>query len=234
MDTASDQELAIALARMSRNLLSQDTVQNTLNSIVEHAVDLVDGCEHAGILLLHNRRQVETAAATSELVRRSDTLQGELCEGPCFDAADNGVQVYRIADMTGSVQRWAQYAPYARDLGIASMMGLLLYTDEEEYGALDLYSSRPEAFGEHSELVGWVVASHAAVAFSSARMDAQLQTAITTRQRIGEALGIVMERYRIDEEQAFQVLKRSSQHRNIKLRDIADHVTSTGEIPGAR
>lgn len=240
MSNGSEEKLSVALAHMSRELLAQDTVEHTLDRIIEHAVTLVDGCEHAGVLTLHGRRgetqsrQVETLSVTSDLVRQSDRAQAELDEGPCLDAAKHLEQVYRIADMSSTEHRWPRYAPKARELGVGSMMGFLLYTEEDELGALDLYSSQPNAFTEHSELVGWLLASHAAVAFSSARLDAQLHSAIATRQHIGEALGIVMERYKISEDQAFEVLKRSSQHRNVKLREIAEQITNTGEIPGAR
>ncbi|MCA1190984.1 MULTISPECIES: GAF and ANTAR domain-containing protein [unclassified Saccharopolyspora] len=230
------EELAIALATMSRDLLSQRSVQLTLDRICEHAVRLVDGCEHAGILTLHGAgrgRRAETLSVTHELVTRSDQIQVDLGEGPCLDAAQHREQAYRISDMT-STPHWPRYAAKARDLGIGSMMGFLLYTEEDELGALNLYSSRPAAFTEHSELIGWIMASHAAVAFSSARVDSQLHAAVATRQLIGEAIGIVMERYKISEDQAFDVLRTSSQHGNVKLRDVAEQVTTTGEIPGAR
>ncbi|CAM05926.1 ANTAR domain-containing protein [Saccharopolyspora erythraea NRRL 2338] len=234
MNNGSHEGLAVALARMARDLLAQNTVQSTLDRIASFAVELVDGCEHAGILLVHPGREIQTAAATSDLVRESDRLQGELGEGPCLDAARNREEVYRIADMTREEYRWTRYVPHARRMGIGSMMGFLLYTDEDELGALDLYSSRPSAFTEHSELVGWLLASHAAVAFSSARTAAQLHAAIATRQDIGEALGIIMERYKITGDEAFKVLKHSSQEHNVKLRDIARRITETGSIPGAR
>ncbi|MEU6132861.1 GAF and ANTAR domain-containing protein [Saccharopolyspora sp. NPDC047091] len=230
------EELAVALATMSRDLLAQDGVQPTLDRICRHAVALVDGCEHAGIMTLHGggeRRRVETLAVTDDLVGNSDRFQVELGEGPCLDAAQHREQAYRIADMTGTT-RWPRYAAKARELGIGSMMGFLLFTDEDELGALNLYSSRPGAFTDHSELIGWIMASHAAVAFSSARVDAQLHSAVATRQLIGEALGIVMERYKISADQAFDVLRTSSQHTNVKLRDVAERIATTGEIPGSR
>lgn len=233
MGNASWDDLAVALADMSRDLLAQDTVQHTLDRICAHAVELVAGCEHAGILGLHGG-QVDTLSVTSDLVSQSDRFQAELGEGPCLDTTRNAEPVYRIADMTSTQSRWPRYAPKARELGVGSMMGFLLYTDEDQFGALDLYSSRPNAFTERSELVGWILASHAAVAFSSARHSAQLQSAIATRQSIGEALGIIMERYKISEDQAFDMLKTSSQHRQLKLRDIAEQVTVTGEIPEER
>ncbi|WP_245588739.1 GAF and ANTAR domain-containing protein [Actinoalloteichus caeruleus] len=154
-------------------------------------------------------------------------------EGPCLDAAKHREQVYRIADMTSEQQRWPRYAPWAQELGVGSMMGFLLYTDDDELGSLDLYSPRPNMFTERSELVGWILASHAAVAFSSARLGAQLHAAIGTRQHIGEALGIVMERYKMTEDQAFALIRTQSQHRNVKIRDLAERIAATGEIPGA-
>ncbi|GAB3686816.1 GAF and ANTAR domain-containing protein [Saccharopolyspora tripterygii] len=240
MSDGAEQELAVALAHMARDLLAQGTVQDTLDRVCGHAVELVDGCEHAGILTLHGtpdqpgRRRVETLAVTSDLVRASDRIQAELGEGPCLDAAVNREPVYRIGDVTSFEGRWPRYAPRARELGVGSMLGFLLYTEDDEFGAVDLYSSRPSAFTERSELVGWILASHAAVALSSARTGAQLHSAIASRQLIGEALGIVMERRKITEDEAFAVLRTISQHRNVKLRAIAEHINTTGEIPEAR
>lgn len=226
--------LATALATMARDLLAQGSVQHTLDRIVAHAVELVDGCESAGIMLVGRDRRVETLAATDEVVRTLYRIQGELGEGPCFDAARQEQEVYRIADLTQAVDRWPRYVGEARELGIGSMMGFLLFTDDVNLGALDLYSSRPDTFSEQSEQVGWLLASHAAVAFASARSDEQLHEAIATRQRIGEAVGIVMERYTVSEQQAFAVLKKASQDQNIKLRELARTLVETGEMPGTR
>ncbi len=232
MDEQGDLEgAAVGLATMARDLLAQKTVQGTLDRIVEHAVDLVDGCEHSGILLLHEHRRVETAAATSDLVRRSDETQGELGEGPCFDAAFHEQEVYRVADMETTVSRWPRYAPRARELGVGSMMGFLLFTDEGDLGALDLYSSQPDTFGRHSELVGWLLASHAAVAFSAARSHAQLRTATSTREVIGEAVGITMERAKLTESQAFERLAESARTHDVGLRELAERINRNGEPP---
>lgn len=228
------EDFATRLARMARDLLVQQSVQETLDHIVTHAVDLVDGCEAAGILTLDAKR-VHTLAASGSLVYESDRIQEKLGEGPCFDATRVQHEAFRIEDMSTSVERWPRYAPRARQLGVGSMMGLLLFThSEDNLGALNMYSSRPGAFTHTSEQVGWLLASHAAVAFSSARTHAQLETAMASRHTIGEAIGIVMERYDVSEDQAFAVLTKSSQDHNIKLRDVARTVTETGEVPGAR
>lgn len=110
------------------------------------------------------------------------------------------------------------------------MMGFLPFTEEEDLGAMNLYSRRPGAFTEASELAGWLLASHAAVAFSSARTHAQMEQAITTRHVIGEAMGILMGIRHLTEEQAFEVLRRYSQENNVKLREVARRVCERGAV----
>ncbi|HEY0449692.1 GAF and ANTAR domain-containing protein [Actinophytocola sp.] len=224
------ESLATALARMARDLLSQETVQQTLDRIVAHAVSLVRGCEFAGILTVEGGR-LRTLASSDEAARESDRIQVELGEGPCLDSTLEEHHVFRIADVTTAEDRWPRYAPKARELGIGSAMGFLLYTRDRNLGALTLYGRAPNAFTEHSEHVGWLLASHAAVAFASARSDAQLQQAVASRQEIGEALGIVMERHKLTGQQAFEMLRKESQERNVKLRELARMLTETGELP---
>ncbi|MDX3451197.1 GAF and ANTAR domain-containing protein [Streptomyces sp. ME02-8801-2C] len=219
------------MASMARDLLAQDSVAATLRRITASATELVEGCDAAGILVLHGER-VETLAPTDQLVTDSDQLQERLREGPCFDVAHNseGERVFRIADLTGEHSRWPAYAPQAHELGVGSMMGFLLFTDDEDLGALNLYSRKPGAFTEASELAGWLLASHAAVAFSSARTHAQMEQAVATRHAIGEAMGILMGRHHVTEEQAFDALRRYSQQHNVKLREVARRICEQGDL----
>lgn len=216
---------------MARDLLAQDSVQKTLDRIVAHAVQLIDGCDDAGVLVIEKGRQVRTLAANSDLVHASDKLQEEAGEGPCFDAARFTHDVYRIEDVTRAGDRWPRYTPGARELGVGSIMGFCLYTEDDNLGALNMYSTRPGAFTRASETLGWLLASHAAVAFSTARTYAQLHHAMDSRHEIGEAMGIVMERYKVGEDEAFGILKKSSQDHNVKLREVARSITETGELP---
>ncbi|MFI7136408.1 GAF and ANTAR domain-containing protein [Streptomyces massasporeus] len=219
------------MASMARDLLAQDSVGTTLEHITRAATQHVTGCDAAGILLLHGKR-VETLAPTHDLVVESDRLQDRLTEGPCFDAArtSTGERVFRTSDFTTEQPRWPAYAARARDLGVGSMMGFLLYTDDEDLGALNLYSHRAGSFTDDSETAGWLLASHAAVAFSSARSHAQMEQAMATRHVIGEAMGILMGSHRLTEEQAFDVLRRYSQEKNIKLREVARRVCEEGRL----
>jgi transcriptional regulator with GAF, ATPase, and Fis domain len=220
------------MASLARDLLSQESVRETLERITGAATELVEGCDAAGILLLRGSR-VQSLAPTEQLVIDSDQLQERAGEGPCFDAArtSEGERHFRIADFTDEAERWPAYVPEARKLGLGSMMGILLFTEDEDLGALNFYSRRPGAFTEASETAGWLLASHAAVAFSSARTQAQLQEAIGTRHTIGEAMGILMGSHRLTEDQAFAALRRASQDRNVKLRDIARQVCERGGLP---
>lgn len=224
------EELATDLARMARDLLAQDSVQGTLDRIVRYALDLVDGCERAGIMVV-SKGNVHTLAFSDEKARASDRIQGRLGEGPCFDAARSGRESYLIPDMATEADRWPRYGRRARELGIGSMLGFKLFTEEETLGALNLYASRPGALSERSEQMGWLLASHAAVSFSSARSDADLHRAISSRQNIGIAIGILMERHKLSADEAFSVLSRSSQDTNIKLLHVARRVAETGEDP---
>ncbi|WP_371621503.1 GAF and ANTAR domain-containing protein [Streptomyces sp. NBC_01116] len=219
------------IAAMAHDLLEQDSVAGTLGRIAQSATELVEGCDAAGILILRDG-QVQTLAATGPMAEESHRLQERMREGPCFDAARrrDGERVFRIGDMTAFQQRWPAFAPRAAELGIGSMMGFLLFADEENLGALNLYSRLPGCFTETSETAGWVLASHAAVALSSARHQAQLTEAVATRHVIGEAMGILMARHRIPENEAFNALRRHSQDSNMKLREVARQVTERGSL----
>lgn len=174
MDQERSNEFAVEIAHIARVLLSQPTLEDTLNRVVRLAVETVPGCDHAGILLVRPDRRVETPAATSQLVVDSDRAQGDLGEGPCFDAAWSE-ETYRIVDMADE-KRWQRYVPKAQELGIGSMMGFQLFADEENLGALDLYSERRYGLTVESEQKAWIFASHAGVALIGARQGQRGET----------------------------------------------------------
>jgi transcriptional regulator with GAF, ATPase, and Fis domain len=160
-------DFAATVAHIARELLAQRSVREALDRITQLAVEIVDGCDHAGILVVQRGGKVKTATATSQLVFDSDKAQGELGEGPCFDAA-RSEQSYRVVDMR-TEQRWPRFAPKALELGIGSMMGFQLFADEEKLGALDLYSEHPYGLTVESERKAWIFASHAGVALAGVR-----------------------------------------------------------------
>ncbi|MGH3499895.1 MAG: ANTAR domain-containing protein [Nocardioidaceae bacterium] len=156
-------------------------------------------------------------------------MQHELGEGPCHDVLwDHHTST--VEDMAGET-RWPNYSPQAAALGIGSVLAFQLSTAENTLGALNLYSTRAHAFDEPSHEVGVVFAAHAAVGLGWARTEAQLHEAIESRQVIGEALGILIERKRITSTEAFEMLSQASQDFNIKLHEVAAKVVETGEEP---
>jgi transcriptional regulator with GAF, ATPase, and Fis domain len=223
-------DLARRFAAMGRTLLGKRSVQEMLDGIVALAVDMVDGCDHAGVLTARRDGGVETAAVSDEVVRRSDALQEELREGPCYDALWEE-ETFETADMARET-RWPRYSPHAVELGIRSALGFQLSTGEGTMGALDLYADRPHAFGDRSRDIGTLFAAHAAVALAWSRTEAQLHDAVETRQVIGQAVGILMERGRLTSAAAFDELRRVSQTRNVKLRDVALRVVARSEEAG--
>jgi GAF domain-containing protein len=221
-------QLAQQLSDIARNLHREDTLQDTLGGIVCAAVDNVPGAQFAGITVVEARRKVSTRAWSDEVVRDCDRAQYETGQGPCLDSVYEHRTV-RLSDMHAE-QRWPEFTRRAIENGIGSMLSLQLYVDGDNLGALNLYSSSPDAFSDESEHVGLLLAAHAAVAMASARREEQLVQAIETRDLIGQAKGILMERYQITGDQAFSVLIQASQVTNIKLRDIAEHLTATGDL----
>ncbi|MCF6746267.1 GAF and ANTAR domain-containing protein [Blastococcus sp. KM273128] len=204
-------------------------VEATLQAITHAAVGSVPGAEQSGITLVTDRRRVESRAPTGDLPNQIDSLQERLGEGPCLDAVFEQSTV-RIEDIEVE-QRWPRFADEAAGLGVRSMLSFQLFVTGSTLGALNLYSSGPRAFGEESESVGLVFASHAAIALVSAQHEQHLRAALASRDLIGQAKGILMNQFRLTADQAFQVLVRASSHTNRKLVDIAEEVCETGVLP---
>lgn len=228
--TAGDDELAISLGALARALERVDDPEETLVAVVQAAVDLIPGVEEGSISVVLGRKQVSSTAPSGDLPRRVDAVQVETGEGPCLDAAYEQ-QTVRVDDMSTET-RWPKFAPGALEAGAGSMLSFQLYVEGDNLGALNLYARQPGAFDDESEHVGLLFAAHAAVAYAGARKHEQLAQAVTTRELIGQAKGILMERYEMSGDQAFSVLVRVSQSANRKLRDVAEELVRTRELTG--
>ncbi|MCA1702460.1 MAG: GAF and ANTAR domain-containing protein [Actinobacteria bacterium] len=225
---AGEDQLARQLSELARDLQERRSLQDTLNGIAQAAVDNVPGAQFAGITLVRARREVHTAAWTDELVHAADQAQYDTGQGPCLNSVYEEKTV-RVTDMR-TEHRWPEFAKRAAGLGVSSMLSIQLYVTGDNLGALNLYSNATEAFDDESEHVGLLLAAHAAIAMASAQQQEQLVQAINTRDLIGQAKGILMERHKITFDQAFTLLIRASQLANTKLRDVAEQLTATGEL----
>ena len=206
-------------------------VEATLQAITAAAVGAIPGAEHCTVTYVTGRRLVEPRAATGELPRQLDEFQDRVQEGPGLDAVWDQKTV-RIEDMR-TESRWPRFTAEATRLGVLSAVSFQLFVTGGNLGALDVYACTPHAFGEESEDVGLDFAAHAAVALAGARDQQELLKAVTSRDLIGQAKGILMERYRLTADQAFDTLARVSQQTNRKLVDIATELAQTGALPGA-
>ena len=162
---------------------------------------------------------MQTVAATSDLTKRINAIEHELDEGPCRQALlDHGS--YRIDDMSTD-SRWPRFAAAADARGVRSMLGYALFTSDRTLGTLDLYSSKRNAFDVNSEVIGELFAAHAAIALTGSARQAEFHRALSSRDTIGIAKGILMHREGITADQAFHLLVAASQNANMKLHDVA-------------
>jgi hypothetical protein len=215
-------------------LFAEDSVDATLGQVVGLAVATIEGCDLAGVFLVEGG-VVTTRARTSPLVVDVDGLQHRTGEGPGLDAVTLGTPYY--ADDLGEEPRWPRFSSQAVAAGIRSVFAVPLSVDSP-VGALNLYAQLPGAFGVVDRARGVLLAALASLAVSSAqsheddeRRAANLHAALVTREVIGQAQGILMERERITPDQAFDVLRRASQRLNRKLHEIAQSLVDTGEQP---
>jgi GAF domain-containing protein len=223
--TPAPHDAASALAEAARTINAVDSLEETLDAIVRAALASVPGFDHVGISIVHKNGKVETMAATSQLVWELDAVQYELGEGPCLRALREGPLV--VAEELRHDQRWPRYVPEAVNAGVRAQMAVQLYTEEETLGGLNMYSTVLDVVDPDAPRMAELFATHAALALGRARRESQLEEALSTRQSIGTAIGLVMGRYQISQERAFQFLVRASSTGNIKLRDIADEVVAT-------
>jgi len=223
-------DLAQVMARVARELDTERGVDATMDALMKAAVLAIPGGESVGITEVHKRGQkIEVTFASDDFVVKLDAAHYELAEGPCLDAAFEHRTV-RVKDFS-TEQRWPRFSARAHALGARSLLSLQLYVHGEDLAALNVYSRRAGAFNDESEQVGLVFASHAAIAMANARRVQQIRTAVDSRDIIGQAKGILMERFKITGEEAFTVLVKTSSETNTKLHDVATNLASTGELP---
>jgi GAF domain-containing protein len=220
--------LAGRLSELARELQQEQDTEAILAIIVHAARELIPHVTEASVSLVIGRREIQSRAASGELPLRVDALQSESGQGPCLDAAYDQ-RVVRVPDLSKDM-RWPDFAQAAYDIGARSMLSIQLFVEGDKLGALNLYGDEVNVFDEESEQIALLVAAHAAIAFSDAKEIEQLTQALDTRDLIGQAKGILMEWFKITPQQAFLVLTKASSESNIKLRDVADHLTSSGEI----
>jgi GAF domain-containing protein len=239
-DNPQPASAAEALERLGGLSLRELSMDSLLHTVTDLAKTVMPGNPEASVTLLV-KDDPSTVVSTGELATDMDETQYDRGDGPYLHAARTG-ELTEIADARTD-GRWPDYMPRAVEHGTLSSLSVPLTIDEDERvsGALNLYAREPDAFDADSRSVAQAFASYAAVAagnmyaYQSARDTAgNLQTALESRAVIDQAKGILMERHKLTADQAFQLLAQASMHANRKLRDVADDLVHTGELPVIR
>ena len=223
--------MADAARRLVATRCDAPDAEQMLEAIVAGVLLAVPHAAAASITLVDKRGALSTHAPSDELVSGVDRVQAELGEGPCIDAlAEIDVQhdgVTDAPDLSGE-SPWPSFASAALGAGFGSVLSFQL-SGNGSVGALNLYGATAHCFSSHDHLVGALFADQAAVALAGARRAGDLTRALSSRDVIGRAKGVLMERFRVDDARAFTMLVESSQHTNIKLNDVAAWLVGEAE-----
>lgn len=224
----SDLARAEHFARISRELLSEPAERPVLSRIVQLAMESIPVCDGCGVSVAKG----ETGASpstSSPMVEEAARLQQELGEGPCLEAIGTG-EACASLDLDHEV-RWPRWTAQARRLGIRSVLSVPLEGSAGVVGALNLYARSAHAFDSTDLGMATIFARHAADALDAMYEVSGLRTALRSRQIIGVAQGILMQRFGLNLDQAFEVLRRYSQNENRKVRDVAEELVRSGNLP---
>ena len=228
-DQASVEAAHLRVAELVQGLHNRpDTDSDTVVAeLAEHAAAEIPGAQYAGITLTRNAKHIDTPAATHYWPVLLDKIQQRHLEGPCLTAAWDEKTVH-VPDMEAE-ERFPDYRRDAlAETPIRSIMAFQLFIAGESLGALNIYAEEPQAFSAEARTLGLIFAAHSSVAWNSARRDEQFQRALSSRDVIGQAKGMIMERYRVDAVQAFEVLRKLSQDSNVPLLKIASELVENG------
>ena len=229
--------LAAAFAEIAEHLYASDSYDQVLQRIAETAVATVSGCDMASITV-QDGGGYRTASTTDPDATSVDQAQYDANEGPCLDAVTAPV-VYAESFPDG---RWPTLAARPTEFGVRSALshrltGAARSTGDSDGGSLNSYGTVREAFDDQAQEIGLVLAAHASVAARAVhergalqQIEDNLRIALSSRDVIGQAKGILMERLHLPPEEAFDALRRSSQRLNEKLREVARRVAETGEF----
>jgi GAF domain-containing protein len=236
-DPSSPAGLALASSQLLAVLMQSSNVDGFLDEAARLAAGVVTPPVACGITFRRDG-QPYTAAASEALAAQVDEIQYRAGEGPCLEAM-RANHIVEVTDLTGD-DRWDGYRPRAIAHGVASSLSFPLTVDGTTAGALNLYATKPDAFlmadRDHSEAFSGQVARALTLMLRQARqaeLTEQLQQAMSSRAIIDQAIGILMGEQRCNAATAFDLLRKASQHRNRKLRDVAADIITTvsGEPP---
>ena len=218
------------LATAAREMQEDGSPQEAMDRAVIVATKIIPGCDAAGVCVVYRGDRIDTHATSTDDLRQVDALQHELDEGPCLEALRKDHTV--VSNDLTTDDRWPTWGPEVVErLGMRSSVSYRLYSNDKDLGALNLYGTTTDAFTAEDIQDGLALAAHVGVALAAAQEVEQLEKALSGRTVIGQATGILMERFDLDPDRAFSVLSRMSQQKNVKLRILAEQIVTTRTVP---
>ncbi|WP_433167381.1 GAF and ANTAR domain-containing protein [Kribbella sp. CA-247076] len=213
-------DLLEAVTEVAASLPPPIDVDEALRRITASAVETIPGVAYASLSVTSKGGKIRTLAPTDAVAVQADDLQYELRQGPCYEAV-TGAPIVQVDDLAGDL-RWPQYGPkVAVALGLRAQLAFQFRAEPHARGALNLYAVDARELTIETRQLGALFAHLASVALGWSRQDQSLHEALTTRETVGQAVGILMERYKIDANRAFSYLVRASQTTNVKVREVA-------------
>ena len=226
-DSAGVEATHLRIAELVQQLYSRSDADSdtVIAELAEHAAIEIPGAKYAGVTVTRNAKQIDTPAATHKWPILLDEIQQRHREGPCLTAAWEEKTIH-VPDLETD-ERFPKYRRDALEqTPIRSVMAFQMFIAGETMGALNVYAEEPNAFGQVSRDMGLIFAAHSSVAWNAARRDEQFKRALASRDTIGQAKGMIMERYGVDAVQAFEVLRKLSQDSNVPLLQVATELVA--------
>jgi GAF domain-containing protein len=226
-DSAGVEATHLRIAELVQQLYSRSDADSdtVIAELAEHAAIEIPGAQYAGVTVTRNAKHIDTPAATHKWPILLDEIQQRHREGPCLTAAWEEKTIH-VADLETD-ERFPNYRRDALErTPIRSVMAFQMFIAGETMGALNVYAEEPNAFGQVSRDMGLIFAAHSSVAWNAARRDEQFKRALASRDTIGQAKGMIMERYGVDAVQAFEVLRKLSQDSNVPLLQVATELVA--------
>src|SRR4051812_46081927 len=221
----ADPTTADMFAKLSELVYAADDFDGVYDAIVNAAVKLVEGCDHASLMLKRGSTFI-TVAASDDIARQIDSLENQIGEGPCLDAIEDET-VYHDADLNDG-SPWPKLAERVlAETPVQGMAGFRLRAEKEKHGALNLFSDSPGGLTAIAVDQGIVLASFTTVALRAYhdRLTAKtLRDGLQSNREIGKAVGLLMAFHQISDDAAFDMLRKASQDMNIKLAEVARQV----------
>ncbi|MBB3604411.1 transcriptional regulator with GAF, ATPase, and Fis domain [Mycolicibacterium sp. BK556] len=225
----TDGDVAARIADIARGLYARRSHRGgVIAGLVEHAVAELPGVDYANVTVLSAHNDIETPSATHEWAVRIDDIQRRHREGPCLSSAWHH-QVVHVDDLQHET-RWPKFRADALETTpVRSIMGFQLHLSGKPMGALNVFAERANAFGNQTRQLGSLLAAHSALVWDAAQREVQFQEALASRDIIGQAKGMIMERYTMNADRAFEMLRQLSHDTNVPLAAVAAKIVDAAQ-----